>query len=290
MDTITKINNEILIKCKEKPKKIYKYYPYNQNFINSITEDYIWLSSPSTFNDPFESHINNHFSIKKEIDLIDSWNFFGDKNADNIWHKRIEHGEDAIQVLKEMVNSIEDIGKRNFANAKLFACFESLCKMHIDLANKFTNMIDDAFKVGCLSADPLSMIMWSHYASSHNGVCIEYSLDENPYLNSQLQPVIYTKTTLSCDQILDNNFLPYVLLLKGPEWAYEKEWRIISAGKENKFPAKASAIYLGARAIKNNTTLSVVQEIAKYKRLNVIIAYKDQNKYALNELSLHSTF
>lgn len=118
------------------------------------------------------------------------------------------------------------------------------------------------------------MIMWSHYASSHNGVCIEYSLDENPYLNSQLQPVIYTKTTLSCDQILDNNFLPYVLLLKGPEWAYEKEWRIISASKENKFPAKASAIYLGARAIKNNTTLSVVQEIAKHKRLNVIIAYK----------------
>ena len=47
------------------PKNIYKYYFINENFKNCMTGKYFWCSSPSNFNDPYDTmyNRNSHVSI-----------------------------------------------------------------------------------------------------------------------------------------------------------------------------------------------------------------------------------
>lgn len=138
----------------------------------------------------------------------------------------------------------------------------------------------------CFSETPTNPIMWSHYADSNRGICIEYDLKKlksDPYkLAKHLFPIIYAterpfKQDLQqlihdlnqlCRDIADRNVydgetdfnrvLP-ILETKGTEWSYEKEWRIVFTKKQlydeddsvldsGNIPFECvSGIYLGVR-------------------------------------------
>ena len=85
-----------------------------------------------------------------------------------------------------------------------------------------------------LSEDPLSLLMWAHYAQQHEGFVIgfdtsheffksryeeTFGLDElRPVQYQQARPIPVDTFALAMDEDA-----PFV---KSPEWAYEKEWRI----------------------------------------------------------------
>ena len=82
----------------------------------------------------------------------------------------------------------------------------------IDSVNNFNekifSLIDDQFGIASLTTRFNDALMWSHYASSHTGICIEY--DFSDYMNhinqSQmlLFPVNYSDKRVTIDQtILD---------------------------------------------------------------------------------------
>ncbi|KQM77902.1 hypothetical protein ASE74_16000 [Pedobacter sp. Leaf216] len=51
------------------------------------------------------------------------------------------------------------------------ACFERISQLIKKfLLNSYTS---------CFSADPLNFLMWSHYAGSHRGICLEFTLTKN---------------------------------------------------------------------------------------------------------------
>ena len=131
--------------------------------------------------------------------------------------------------------------------------------------------------------------MWSHYGDSHNGVCIEYDLLENPYIDKMVLPVIYTDTTLSHDDILDQELLLYAMLFKSPDWKYEDEWRVIVPTQYNRFYAKPSAIYLGAKGWHNDEILKDLQLIVKEKNIDLHIVHKSYSSYRLEDMNLSKT-
>ena len=85
--------------------------------------------------------------------------------------------------------------------------------------------------------------MWSHYANSYNGVCLEYNLKEIRDLKYFLSPVLYTdKLIRARDYITKDDFVKdkynrlikatiISVLSKQSQWEYEKEWRIINVVK-----------------------------------------------------------
>lgn len=111
----------------------------------------------------------------------------------------------------------------------------------------------------CFSECNNSILMWSHYANQHEGICLEYDfkrLKDDPYeIINHLMPVCYSekrtlhrniKQLIKCNKELQDaidrhsvyegeelldDIMP-LFLTKGQEWEYEKEWRIIYTNKQ----------------------------------------------------------
>ncbi|WP_370775840.1 DUF2971 domain-containing protein [Roseburia sp.] len=107
--------------------------------------------------------------------------------------------------------------------------------------------------VSCFSVSGWdNQLMWSHYANSYAGICIEYDFNQIKDVIGFIYPVEYTteRPTLSLQDLGVAGFnlgseasvrscepnmgaiLSY-LLAKNVCWNYEKEWRIINIGEEN---------------------------------------------------------
>ncbi len=154
-----------------------------------------------------------------------------------------------------------------------------------DKDNQINTKLVDLFFVGCLCTDYKNRLMWSHYADSHKGFCVEYdysSLTEAEMLSLPL-PIIYAKgrPLLPWKAALDNTLeniseataqITLGLLTKDDEWKYENEWRILvsSIGSTEFEMPKISCIYLGA-AISDKNKAKIL-EIAKRKNILVVVS------------------
>ena len=85
---------------------------------------------------------------------------------------------------------------------------------------------------GCVSfsLDPVSTLMWSHYAKDHTGFCIKYRRrDSNILVSGLCQPVMYRN---SMPRVSYNVSTPtkeaidVVFWTKSESWEYEREWRL----------------------------------------------------------------
>lgn len=132
---------------------------------------------------------------------------------------------------------------------------ETVDEIRPDQLNQLNNL---AYMV-CLSQDKDNILMWSHYAQKHEGICVEYDfklLKEDPYnILEHLFPVVYKEkriykrdisslidshTDLSiavrdgtdyCGNECLDDILP-MFLIKSTHWEYENEWRIIYTLKQ----------------------------------------------------------
>jgi len=129
----------------------------------------------------------------------------------------------------------------------------------------------------CLSSkkptSELSHLMWSHYADSHKGICIEYKINKDSVY--MISPDILENTSLPNKPLLmkvqyDIDMVPqnelYVLDLqvamfglKSKVWKYEHEYRIISSGHfeklkgyEIEFPGIVTSITFGLSTAEND--------------------------------------
>ncbi|MGN0427318.1 MAG: DUF2971 domain-containing protein [Agathobacter sp.] len=107
--------------------------------------------------------------------------------------------------------------------------------------------------VSCFSVSGWdNQLMWSHYANSYAGICIEYDFNKIEEFVGFIYPVNYVKErpTLSMKDIgikglvsneetqidygeVDMAAIFNYMLAKNKCWEYESEWRIINVGKEN---------------------------------------------------------
>ena len=168
-----------------------------------------------------------------------------------------------------------------------------------DKDNDINIKLVDLFFVGCLCTDYKNRLMWSHYADSHKGFCIEYdynNLTEDEIASLPL-PIVYAKERplLPWKAALDNTpeniseataQITLGLLTKDDEWKYENEWRILISSKgspEFEMP-KISCIYLGA-AISDENKAKIL-EIAKRKNILVKQMKIDRGTYALHAATI----
>lgn len=136
--------------------------------------------------------------------------------------------------------------------------------------------------MSCFSETNKSVLMWAHYADSSKGFCVEYDLkrlSRDEIISLGIYPVLYDERRLIRRNIkslgyslrsledaikhdeeyddgeLLDDLIP-LMLYKGTDWQYEKEWRIISTKlklyqeyktntSETNIPLKCvSAVYL----------------------------------------------
>jgi hypothetical protein len=179
--------------------------------------------------------------------------------------------------------------------------------------DKIFSFIDDRFGIASLTTRYNDALMWSHYASSHTGICIEYDfkdyIEQLDKTRMLLFPVSYSDKRVTIDQtILDRIDLKNIeehgrkdllrlffegLYTKNTVWKYEDEWRSITLlnDKEDYDSRKIkinniSAIYFGNKmnAQTKKTMLAFLEQDDKLSKVKVYEMINDISEYRLNGL------
>lgn len=198
---------------------LYKYRSLSDYTINDLMKQSITMSPITFFNDLYDSAIH-YLGSDKEIE-----------------EKAIQEWKKVSPYLSEDSSLSEEYYKQVYGDY-----YRQESRLKFWLADYMGSL------VCCFSESNSSILMWSHYADSNQGICIEYDFNNLKNLNQKngLFPVCYSKTPVTVDDLLfdeerritefpTDSALLCSMLNKADVWSYEKEWRLmIISGTELK--------------------------------------------------------
>jgi len=162
--------------------KLYRYYLASKG-IAAITHNRLYLTPPEFFNDPFE------FAPASARDLTDQ---------EIAAHIKTRHHRDIVrQALTEL--GVYTGTKRAFPQW-LVINFDTLFPIlrkrfrgaAAEIESTFTKIVSRHFVVCCFSKSPDNLLMWSHYAKSHEGMVVAYEINAKLFPNGTLAQVAYS--------------------------------------------------------------------------------------------------
>ena len=157
------------------------------------------------------------------------------------------------------------------------------------LLKQATNIILNGFSYYCMTESPDNILMWSHYADSHKGVCFKFDLLQDLDTFFITVPVEYNSEYLEFDT-LDGNPAP-IIQRKSLEWRYEKEHRTIRVNEHGLVKINRETlveIIFGCRTSKSDK--SRIRDIAIKNGFNVTFLEAVQNSEAYSLDILPYTF
>lgn len=169
--------------------------------------------------------------------------------------------------------------------------YDSKCffeKLDGEREDAFSDVINRHLRIACMSRNPSSPIMWSHYSTQHAGYVIEYNLPQAAYKKvdyeeispfyfstKKIQQSILRETPdiseseiegkikellLSDDSYMEG--LMKAIFTKHSDWKYEEEYRFIDFNKEG-VADKYIDLDIGAQNV-NSIILGFRFDHAKY--------------------------
>jgi hypothetical protein len=113
---------------------------------------------------------------------------------------------------------------------------------------RMTQELADFLGILSLSEKRDNILMWSHYANSHQGFCLEFDISTAPF--DKARHVHYRRDRYAYDFANVAANAENLLLTKYEDWKYEEEWRIIAdkGGELYRFPPEAlTGVIFGCR-------------------------------------------
>lgn len=198
---------------------VYKYRDWSNNLHRRIlTHNEIFLASPSSLNDPFDSRIPIRFDGGDERKAF----------------------EMALRVVRhDHPEQLDDVIRQKLAK-EIIALGTWKDPRNIRAQEEFQRRkIDNDFGVCSFSAKRDINLVWTHYGANHNGFCVGFSSEgvinhfrknlSSSGLIADFYPVKYVDEYPYIDGFETPNpdNLITVLSTKGRPWEYEKEVRLI---------------------------------------------------------------
>ena len=195
---------------------LYKYTGNSCQAISNIKNHALWFNTVNSFNDPFDIYPS---------------------------YKMDEEERQKAMLLFQKTKDI-DIGLAETFTAEELSVLERL-------QDRFMPVENSKNGASCFSEESDNIIMWSHYANSHKGICLGFDLTENSTIEDFLDETMLVdtcSTTVSapCNvpcsgaiyKIIYREIRPRLIIGKKDsqtkilkdkfnQWAYEKEWRIM---------------------------------------------------------------
>jgi hypothetical protein len=164
-----------------------------------LTHNEVYFAKCTDFNDPFDCRL--HISVE----------------ADFATHKaQLRKLHPGLSEAELYVRTHEDLHPTNI-------------KRREHEVNAHTRRMNENIGIFSMSAKRDNLLMWSHYADCHRGICIEFKTTEGALFGCDLLDVYYDGNYPRlnvCDDV-DFEFVKRCLRTKSADWDYEKEWRII---------------------------------------------------------------
>lgn len=262
MDIKTKVDLlKIGVLTNKFPAYLYKFRSIET--LNKILDNNgLWFARPSSFNDPFDCQIE-----------IDTNNTF--EEIINYFFSLREYKIDGYQKLTN--DLIEVRAKEYYENPEKFKQF----------INGIMSASLNNLGVCCFVKEPpLNILMWSHYANSHQGVCLKFSvLNDLEFFTTPI-PINYQKEYPLFNYLKDgkDKLASAMIGTKSKDWEYESELRVI---KDNfglhKFKKKALVEIIFGCDSERDEINKITEKLNELKYLNVKISYmkKKKNEFGL---------
>lgn len=201
-------------------KTIYKYFRINQFLYDTLISNQLYFSSLHQFNDPYDCYLSLFDKIS----------------------------EDDFKVYLKNSNVPEDIMNK-----------------YLDAFNKkgqeFVAPFVDAYKgfidyhgICCFTKGKDNMLLWSHYADSHKGVCLGFDYDLMIKKFPQYDEVEYSDVPFYFDIKNVDESIAKTILRKSTDWKYEEEIRFIMERSKTVgfFQEALTEVNFGARCSKRD--------------------------------------
>jgi len=276
-------------------------------------------SHPSKFNDPFDTrlpleyfkHPKMRLQYARELqEIICKYSNSKPEYCNECWTE-FEKSLDIVDI-SEWKSEIASIFLK-------YLPYTSLTDEHKDRVIKKINNyekdaqngLDNELGISCFSETPKSILMWSHYAEKHTGICLAYDTsiflkDTRRYdIIDWLNPVRYMNDISDILSELkrkadgeyfskeEDEILQYKsLLTKYDAWSYEMEWRLVfwfppslwdptPEGDDNRYdlPLPVTCIYLGVNIADDLKT--EIYEVARHWKIDVKEMKMADNKFEL---------
>jgi hypothetical protein len=189
---------------------IFKFSPFNVNSLKILINKELWFGEPENQNDPNEGEFimegfNKKLTEKQRIHVLRE--IFPDTHED---YFSMEHSP------------------RNLNGNELIKKYSDYMRTRLK----------SEFGICCFSKTYKQILLWSHYANSHEGLCFVFnkkdlieSLANRPWIDHD--DIEYKSEIIKVNVEVQNNgnrTLPgyHILRRKQPEFDYEKEYRFIS--------------------------------------------------------------
>lgn len=222
-----------------------------------------WLSSPLDFNDPFD--MSAHVVFEGEPKLIRERfrSLINSQATDKGWVERKKLLDDFMaRGVNVWLSSIKKIFYERQRKTGIFS----------------------------FAGDPRSILMWSHYANNHTGICLQFEVVKDPVTMLGAIPVDYVDEHPIYNWLLDSSEMyKRVLLSKFSVWGYEKESRIIRSEQAHSYlrfaPSALVGVIFGSRA--DEKVIEIVTNLLEERKklgmpsVKVYKASKHESKYKL---------
>lgn len=212
----------------------------------SLINKTIWFSKPIQLNDPFDSQLRIDHKVPSRADFELLIN-----DAFKEWSKETNQSFGVITPPSYFEGEILSNG---------FVKEISKFKQHIESNLRNSSILS-------LSELYNSTTMWSHYADSHKGICIEYET-RKIFPKNNIEEIANKVIYKSSNEIYFNSFDIYakccanrnkdkyfqiiseINSTKTKDWSYEKEWRLINgnAGNSHHGEDAIKSIFFGLKS------------------------------------------
>lgn len=237
------VDVSVAFKARHIPERLFKYTSLSERKkekLEALKSDKIWISSPTSMNDPYDSALvwngadlgqqlfkDNFEEATQRIGLINQMNT-----------AELDEIRKSDDFIKGMVTVLQRQHPESAARIdEIVSLADPLFQERTNqLQHELSERLRSSLKISCFTELNNCLPMWAHYAGNHAGFCVEYNfrdLSGNDLRQRLLFPVLYQQDMIDVTKLLleqeDRESLMALLasLNKGMDWSYEREWRLV---------------------------------------------------------------
>lgn len=172
---------------------LYKFCSLRDKYTwENLINHQLWFSNPNDFNDPYDCKPNildTEFRLTSDTKI-----HFHEKDRELI-----------------------------------YPCIQGQLHISCDIQEQIALELLNSYRICCFSSRYDSILMWSHYAEYHKGICLVFNTCNDFNFFSNCKNINYTKKR---SKYSIGNHNEKVLLNKYVDWNYENEYRIIKSQQD----------------------------------------------------------
>jgi hypothetical protein len=192
------------------PAKLYKYRSMaegetRQRTLAILEKLELYYSKASRFNDPFDCNLDIAFRSSEEwqdlagraiervrsrvvagwAKLVEAARNYAEQKGMKVPPRPDPKPKSEVEEAAKCEITIKDGEGRRKDTAEVFN------RALVERMRNFYERLDKSFGVLCLSAPNDEILLWSHYANGHDGICLEFDVAGHPGAFPRLHPVAY---------------------------------------------------------------------------------------------------